>query len=968
MRKMFFMRLGGFCPPLAAFALGVARKAGRGAFPGGLTAATGLVAACWLGFSPPAQGAQQALRGHVPPITKRLTSVGRLESGRRLDLAIGLPLRNGGKLTNLLEELYEPSSANFRHYLTSDQFASSFGPSQEDYQAVIAFAQSHGLVVKTTHPNRTLLDVSGSVADIEKAFHIKMRVYQHPVEARTFFAPDVEPSMELDAPVLAISGLDNYVTPRPQMHWSGALFQPEVRPLGGGPGGGNGGGGGVGGPYMGDDFRTAYAAGVAQDGSGQALGLFELSGYDSDDIAQYESEAALNVLPTNLMLTNILIDGFDGTDMYTNYAYEVPGDIEMAIAMAPGLSKVLVYEGPTPVYEAPLETNYYQYATTTAQINDVLNRMATDNLARQLSCSYQMDINSSTVQIFQQYAAQGQSFFQAAGDSGAFPGAIDEPADDPYVTVVGGTTLTTNDADGSWQSEVVWLTPAGVDPTYGIPIPYGATGGGVSLAYAIPSWQQGISMTANQGSTTMRNLPDVALVADNIIVTWGNDSIFGQYLGQGFDLPTSGTSLSTPLWAGFMALVNQQAAINGQPPIGFANPVLYAIGKSTNYSSCFHDITNGNNFSASSPGKYTSAVGYDLCSGWGTMIGANLMQALLAPPSESLVIKPPLGFTSSGPGGGPFTVASQTYVLTNIGSAPLKWSVVNTSLWLTVSSTAGTLKPGGAASTVTVSLNSAASNFLIGNYSANVSIVDLGDGTAQNRQFDLYAGNGGFESGDFTDWTLVGNTNLDIVLAADDVDVAGTNQLTGAADALFVHSGLYGAYLGEAPADGSLSQAVATTPGQKYLVSFWLTSVPSNGVTIPNNFAATWNGSTLYAQTNLGAFGWTNLQYVVPATRALTTLEFDFYNYWAGFGLDDVSVAPAPAPAFQSVSMTQSNITLTWSGVANLTYRLQSASDLSRPNWTNVAAVSGSGGLVSASVPLGGASHQFYRVILLSSP
>ena len=282
--------------------------------------------------------------------------------------------------------------------------------------------------------------------------------------------------------------------------------------------------------------------------------------------------------------------------------------------------------------------------------------------------------------------------------------------------------------------------------------------------------------------------------------------------------------------------------------------------------------------------------------------------------------------------------------------------------------TMSSFKPGGAASTVTVSLNSAASNFLIGNYSANVSIVDLGDGTAQNRQFDLYAGNGGFESGDFTDWTLVGNTNLDIVLAADDVDVAGTNQLTGAADALFVHSGLYGAYLGEAPADGSLSQAVATTPGQKYLVSFWLTSVPSNGVTIPNNFAATWNGSTLYAQTNLGAFGWTNLQYVVPATRALTTLEFDFYNYWAGFGLDDVSVAPAPAPAFQSVSMTQSNITLTWSGVANLTYRLQSASDLSRPNWTNVAAVSGSGGLVSASVPLGGASHQFYRVILLSSP
>ena len=132
----------------------------------------------------------------------------------------------------------------------------------------------------------------------------------------------------------------------------------------------------------------------------------------------------------------------------------------MAISMAPGLSSVLVYEGPTPLYEAPLGTNYVQYATTTAQINDVLNRMATDNLAKQLSCSYEMDINPSTVQIFQQYAAQGQSFFQASGDFGAFPGAIDEPSDDPYITVVGGTTLTTAASDGSWMSETVWLTPA----------------------------------------------------------------------------------------------------------------------------------------------------------------------------------------------------------------------------------------------------------------------------------------------------------------------------------------------------------------------------------------------------------------------------------------------------------------------------------------------------------------------------
>jgi len=739
--------------------------------------------------------------------------------------------------------------------------------------------------------------------------------------------------------------------------------------LGGGGGGGGGGGSGNTGPFEGFDFRTAYAAGLTNEGNGQSVGLFELYGFSPKDIQDYEDE--IGIFPY-VSVTPVLIDGFDGDDSginnlnepgYLDYSVEVTSDIEMAISMAPGLTNVWVYEGPIPLYEAPFVANYVQYATTTAQINDVLNRMATDDMANQLSCSYQMDINLSTVQIFQQYAAQGQSFFQASGDSGAFAGVIDEPSDDPYITVVGGTTLTTSSSDGSWMSETVWLTPPSNDGLGDI-TPEEASGGGVSLTYAIPSWQQGISMTANQGSTTMRNLPDVAMVADNVNIYWGDDFFDGILAG---DNTVLGTSLATPLWAGFMALVNQQTAANGQPPVGFANPALYAIGKSANYASCFHDITSGNNFTASSPSKYSATAGYDLCTGWGTMIGSNLMQALLAPPSENLVVMPPAGFTSSGPGGGPFTVASQTYMLSNIASAPLQWSLVNTTLWLTVSATAGTLKPGGA-STFTVSLNSAATNFLIGNYSGNVSIVDVTDGTAQNRQFDLDVGNGGFESGDFSFWNFAADTNYTFVLAADDTDVGGTNALTTAFDWQFVHSGLYGAYLGQTPTNGSLSQAVATKPGQQYLVSFWLTSVPSNGLTIPNYFAARWNGSMLYALTNAGAFGWTNLQFVVPAAAARTTLEFDFEAYWGAYGLDDVRVETVPAPVLQSVALAGGNITLTWSAVANRSYQIQSATNLSNPRWTNVAVVTPPGNVASASEPVGTPSQQFYRVILMPGP
>src|SRR6185312_13777824 len=103
------------------------------------------------------------------------------------------------------------------------------------------------------------------------------------------------------------------------------------------------------------------------------------------------------------------------------------------------------------------------------------------------------------------------------------------------------------------------------------------------------------------GSTTMRNVPDVALTGDNVYVVYGNgqSSAFG------------GTSCAAPLWAGFAALVNQQAALGGHPPVGFLNPALYAIGKSNpNYATIFHDVTAGNNFSASSPGKFSATTGY----------------------------------------------------------------------------------------------------------------------------------------------------------------------------------------------------------------------------------------------------------------------------------------------------------------------------------------------------------------------
>ena len=196
-----------------------------------------------------------------------------------------------------------------------------------------------------------------------------------------------------------------------------------------------------------------------------------------------------------------------------------------------------------------------------------------------------------------------------------------------------------------------------------------------------------------------------------------------------------GTSCAAPLWAGFTALVNQQAAATGEPTVGFINPAVDAIGSGPNYTTCFHDITTGNNTSSSSPTKFYAVTGYDLCTGWGTPNGQKLINALANP--EALQIIPTTGFTSMGGVGGPFTVTSENFSLTNVGTNALTWSLVNTSLWLNASSSGGALARGGPATNVTISLNSVASNLSVGIYKATVWFTNLNDRVGQGRQFTL---------------------------------------------------------------------------------------------------------------------------------------------------------------------------------------------------------------------------------------
>ena len=620
---------------------------------------------------------RQSIRHPLPAVATNAAPLRSSAPWTRLDLTIGLPLRDREGLTNLLAQLYDPASPNFRHYLTPEQFTERFGPTEQDYQAVLDFAQSHGLIVTGRHSGRTLLNIRGTVSNIERAFHVRLHDYKNPLENRTYFAPDAEPSIDLATPVLSIEGLDNYFVPRSCYH-TVTNNQARAQATGSGPGA----------TYLGYDFRSAYLPGVTLTGAGQTMGIVEFqSGFYQSDITAYESLAGL----PNVPITTVLLDGYNGGPGQGNT--EVSVDLEMAISMAPGLSGILVYEG--------------------ASTDDILERIATDNTAKQIAASWTYQVDATSEQLFLQMAAQGQSFFNASGDGDAYTGAISPPVDDPNITAVGGTTLTTVTAGGAYQSETVWNAGGGE-----------GSGGGISTRFVIPSWQKGINMNANGGSTTFRNVPDVSLTADNIYVLFG----------AGQSEVGAGTSVSVQLWAAMNALMNELAITNGESTVGFVNPALYAVGKGPNYTQFFHDTTNGNNYKASSPNKFLAVAGYDLCTGWGTP-NSGLITAIGLP--EPLEITPLAPVQFSGTVGGPFLPASQTFSLTNFGSGSIHWSLANPSPWFTVSPSSGTAVAGDLPNTVTLSVAPGATSLSPGSYSAALRFTNLGDKFGQTRVVTL---------------------------------------------------------------------------------------------------------------------------------------------------------------------------------------------------------------------------------------
>ncbi|HMD46694.1 MAG TPA: protease pro-enzyme activation domain-containing protein [Acidimicrobiales bacterium] len=545
-------------------------------------------------------------------------------------LTVDLALRPGDQpgLGAFLAAVSTPGSPGYRHYLAPGEFAARFGPSPGAVAAVEGWLRGQGLAV-TGSPAPTLLEARGTVGAVSGAFAVDLQAVVL-AGGRSAFAnttPATVPAT-LAGIVTSVVGLSDVARLRPALVRStltggGPRAAPAVLraesptacPAAAGlarPGG----------SLTADQVASAYGLstlyGQGRTGAGITVALYELEPFSAPDVTTYQQCYGLaNPVGT------VNVDG--GPPPGSPQSGEAALDIETVAGLAPG-ARLLVYQGPNAA-NGPLDTYAAIAAGDRAPVVSTSWGDCEATLGAMAVAEYP---------LFEQMAAQGQTVVAAAGDTGSEGCLLDhgqtqlaatDPAGQPYVTGVGGTTMP---QVGPPTGETVWNNCAGSGQPAACAMEYstGAGGGGISSLWAMPAWQQAAGNgTVNSFSSPVpcgapasaycREVPDVA--ADGDPAT-GFIFHFGGWVGG-----AGGTSASVLVWAALAADVDQGCA----NPVGFANPALYSLGSaSTGYT----DIVSGNNdFTSGNGGAYPATLGYDLASGWGTPRAETLVGALQPP-------------------------------------------------------------------------------------------------------------------------------------------------------------------------------------------------------------------------------------------------------------------------------------------------------------------------------------------------
>lgn len=476
-----------------------------------------------------------------------------------------------------------PPPGPHQPHLSREEFAQQHGANSEDIALIERFAHEYQLTVVDSNIGKRRVILSGTAANVTKAFGTQLACYKLPGTNHTFRGRSGTISIptELENVVVAVVGLDTRPIAKPHFRRkkkqapSTTFTPPQVATL------------------------YNYPAGVT--GEGQTVGIIELGGgYTTSDLQTYFKGLGI----AEPSVTAVSVDG--GTNSPGSDADgEVMLDIEVVGAIAPGANIA--------VYFAPNTDQGFLDAIADA-VHDTTRKPSVVSISwGGPESSWTQQSLAAMNSALQDAATLGVTVTVAAGDDGSTDGVgdsklhVDFPASSPFALACGGTKL--QGSGKTISAEVVWNETANNE---------GATGGGVSVSFPLPSYQTSAGVPANPETKYVgRGVPDVAGDAD--------PSTGYQIRVDGQNTVVGGTSAVAPLWAALVALINEQIGKNA----GFLNPTLYSLGEAD-----FHDITSGNN-DDSGLGYYSAAPGWDACTGLGSPNGAALLQAISGGSSSS---------------------------------------------------------------------------------------------------------------------------------------------------------------------------------------------------------------------------------------------------------------------------------------------------------------------------------------------
>jgi Pro-kumamolisin, activation domain/Putative Ig domain len=589
--------------------------------------------------------------GTAPALPPGAKAVGALASPTPLSVAVTLQPRDPAALAAYATAVSTPGSSDYRDYLTVAQFAQRFGPTSAQIDSVESALRSAGLDPGAASANGLSIPVSATAGQLARAFSIGF----HRVSlsgGRSAYANTAAPSLAASVAgyVQGVVGLDTLAVPQPvslgraQPHGAARVSTPDV--VTGGPQPCSA-ASAVGGAYTADQIASAYGLsslyGAGDVGAGETIALYELEPNIPSDITAYQS-----CFGTDATVSYDQVDGGPGA-FASGDGVETDLDVEDVIGLAPA-ANIVVYQGP--------DSGSGSFETYNAIISQDRAQVISTSWGE---CESEEGSSAADAEnaLFQEAATQGQTIVAAAGDEGTEdcndpPSgtdtslAVDDPASQPYVTGVGGTTLSSlgpPPAETVWNDDTSSHECVTVSAKKDVDIPCGG-GGGISTLWPMPSYQVDAPASLNvinssssgtdcgvASGSYCREVPDVSASAD-------------PYEGYAIDYDGTwqsigGTSGAAPTWAAFAALVNASDACQGKTTVGFLNPILYSLAAG-DYAGDFNDITSGNNDIFANPDDlFGAGLGYDMASGLGTPDGSALAPALCGALGSGTTTTPP---------------------------------------------------------------------------------------------------------------------------------------------------------------------------------------------------------------------------------------------------------------------------------------------------------------------------------------